>query len=142
MAMIDALKAEREQNKETMQAQLAPNPLEPTEEERERTQDNRLQAAAEKEAINATASLDLERWQRKALNAYHSGKGANVTFTSLHIPAVWHETITERLSDAQTEEQVKSAFDIIQVTQENGLLMLAAELKRANDLIEAGHVTP
>lgn len=54
---------------------------------------------------------DLGRWKRKALKALAAGKSADVAFESEHIPAEQAELIGWALGQAETEQEVKAAFE-------------------------------
>jgi len=54
---------------------------------------------------------DLGRWKRKALKALAAGKSADVAFESERIPAEQAEHIGWALSQAETEQEVKAAFE-------------------------------
>jgi HK97 family phage portal protein len=54
---------------------------------------------------------DLEKWQKKALNALKNGKSPAVKFESDVLPAVEVARIQSGLSNAQTREDVLAAFE-------------------------------
>jgi hypothetical protein len=83
-------------------------------------------------------NADLERWQRKALKALEKKQTAAVEFDSEHIPLVISSQIAAALKTAYTAEQVKSVFRLARIDKpHDSTAFLAAELKRANDLLEA-----
>lgn len=75
-------------------------------------------------------SEDMKRWQRKAVKAIKDGKTAAVSFTSGNIPSGKAEVIRAGLSAAKTADDVRAVFG--NAVNESSL---AAELKRANDLL-------
>jgi hypothetical protein len=77
--------------------------------------------------VKAAWSDDLERWKRKALKSV----GKPVTFESDVIPTDLHDIIASGLSECKTAEDVRGLFSQTQQPD------LAAELRRANDLLEA-----
>jgi hypothetical protein len=78
-------------------------------------------------------SLDLEKWERKALKALKEGKPASVTFNSDEIPEGEQARIRAALELCKTAEDVKAAF----IPPVIDLAMLYLEWKRSNDLLEA-----
>ena len=54
--------------------------------------------------------LDLERWQRKSINALERGKSAAVVFASDAIPAPEHARIAAVLLGCKTVDDVRAAF--------------------------------
>lgn len=56
-------------------------------------------------------TLDLRRWERKALKAVKAGRPAAVPFTPEALTPEEAEAIAERLRTATTAEAVKAAFD-------------------------------
>jgi len=88
---------------------------------------------------DTTFKSELDKWRRKAINAMKKGKPANVTFDTTIIPASMCETIMTALGNATDEEGVKDAFNVTNtpdVKFSDGIMVLANELKRANDLLE------
>ena len=84
---------------------------------------------------------DMERWQRKALNALKRGKGAGVEFESTTIPMAWREDITAGLPGCEDAQAVRELFaPFVQtdapVVIESDITALLVEMKRANDLLE------
>jgi len=86
-------------------------------------------------------SRELSIWQSKCLSALKRGEpAADVSFVPVLIPAEKHAAIAARLETATTAEEVKAAFrdgqnSAIEIRQD-GTLLLAEQLKRANDLLE------
>ena len=86
-------------------------------------------------------SRELSIWQSKCLSALKRGEpAADVSFVPVLIPAEKHAAIAARLETATTAEEVKAAFrdgqnSVIEIRQD-GTLLLAEQLKRANDLLE------
>ena len=76
---------------------------------------------------------DLSRWQTKALKRLKERGAAVCPFESEVIPSLENERIAEALKDAKTPEHVKAVFA---QDKPDPMAALAAELKRANDLLE------
>ena len=76
---------------------------------------------------------DLSRWQTKALKRLKERGAAVCPFESEVIPSLENERIAEALKDAKTPEAVKAIFA---QDKADPMMALAAELKRANDLLE------
>lgn len=79
---------------------------------------------------NQQRSLDLSRWQRKAIKALQDGKGAACEFESSVIETELHDAILAGLKRAQTEEEIKAIFEACPSFPD-----LALELRRANNLL-------
>jgi len=90
---------------------------------------------------NQAAENERKLWKHKALNAVVKGKSADVPFDAEHIPADETERIRVQLASAKTVEDVTNVFwdgtnSITIVRGSDPLLLLAGELRRANDLLE------
>lgn len=57
-------------------------------------------------------AADIARWRRKALKALKAGAPAAVPFESEYIPEEEAEMIAGILAEAQTDEEVKTAFEL------------------------------
>jgi len=114
--MLDKLQQEKQ---EKAQAQFEPKEDEGNEPEKEDDED--------------TTKSDLDKWQRKAIKRIDKGQPPACTFESEHIPAVLAAAIIGQLEEAQTKEDVRRIFE---TDQPSTSIDLAAELKRANDLLE------
>jgi hypothetical protein len=79
---------------------------------------------------------ELEIWQRKAQKAKKGGLNANVEFTIVSIPPDMAAAIRGRLDGAKTTEEIRAAFQVEPAANVSNSIDLAAELKRANDLLE------
>jgi hypothetical protein len=114
--------------------------------EREKGQEEQTtadQQQTENQMMKADTTFrdELEKWRRKALNAMKKGKPANVDFASTVLPEPLCETIMTALGNAESEDDVKQIFDSNAMTTpkpefSDGIMALANELKRANDLLE------
>lgn len=71
-------------------------------------------------------SADIERWQRKALNALGRGEAALVPFVSAALGEAERERINAGLAECKTADEVRAVF----------AAQPADELARANDLLE------
>jgi hypothetical protein len=104
--------------------------------------------------LEAALTRELSIWQSKCLKAVKRGEAADsISFVPVNIPAEMFEQITAGLKDAQDADAVKAAFanatvgEAIQ-TQTPApefapwQMTLVAELKRANDLLEATAAVP
>jgi hypothetical protein len=85
---------------------------------------------------------DLERWERKAINALKSGKSAAVVFESEYIDVDTMARISDGLLGATNNEQVKSVFDFTDnqtaLQRDSELTLLLAEVQAARaDLARA-----
>jgi hypothetical protein len=81
---------------------------------------------------------EKKRWERKSLNALKRGKSPAVAFESDHIPAGEHERILAGLAECKTAEDVRKMFAAVPHSHiDDPIVLLAMELKRANDLLEA-----
>jgi HK97 family phage portal protein len=100
----------------------------------------------EPEEEDAETQEELRRWERKALNAVKRAKPADVPFESVSLPAAMMSAIHTSLAGCATAEDVRIVFAGVSKDGEtttpvlpfgDAILTLAAELKRANDLLEA-----
>jgi HK97 family phage portal protein len=93
------------------------------------------------------AKSDLDKWQRKALKRLGAGKGAACDFESDVLEPFTVGQIRALLEQAETGEDVKAVFEHYRgkagetlvyplAGPDRALGALAAELKRANDLLE------
>lgn len=82
---------------------------------------------------------DLDKWRRKSLKSLERGKGAAVEFVSDVIPEDVANVIAKGLQDALDEDAVKAVFEMVESWYDpvDPFLLIAAELRRANDLLEA-----
>jgi hypothetical protein len=147
--ITDEMRAELEkieQEKKARADQMAQQMNQPkiSKAEREKGQEEQItteQQQTENQMMKSTFKLELEKWERKALNAMKKGKPANVDFISTVIPEEMQETIMSALGNAESEEDVKRTFERT-FTQSpkpefsDGIIALANELRRANDLLE------
>lgn len=83
-------------------------------------------------AQRSVARVDLERWQRKALNALERGKSAAVSFASDSLSAAEHARITKALAACKTRGDVLAVF----AEPEPTLAEVMAELKAARLAVE------
>jgi phage portal protein BeeE len=82
---------------------------------------------------------DLDKWQRKAIKAFEKGNSPAVEFTSEMIPVSLQDSIRAKLLQAVTVDEVKAVFVCSaneKITEGDPIMALAAELRRANDLLE------
>jgi HK97 family phage portal protein len=84
---------------------------------------------------DADVSAEMRRWERKALRRIKDGKPAVCEFESEVIPDSLAAVISEGLSAASTPDEVKAVFDQHE-PKPAPVVDLAAELKRANDMLE------
>lgn len=133
-AELEAAENERKARAEQMVQQMAQKPEAEEEEEPEEEEEE-----PEPVEESKTFKMELDKWKRKALNAMKKGKPANVDFVTTVIPEQMCETIMTALGNAQSESEVKDAFNVTstpEVKYESGIIALTAELRRANDLLE------
>lgn len=78
------------------------------------------------------AQAEMKRWRRAALEAWRKGKALPVDWIAEALPGERAEAVRQALKAAVSTEQVWAAFET-----KAPALDLAAELKRANDLLEA-----
>ena len=96
---------------------------------------------AEMPLQSAVASVDLERWQRKAINALQGGKGAAVAFTSDSIPATEHARISAALGACKTVEDVRAVFastgtNVQTSVDSRAIMELTNEIRLAREALE------
>jgi len=132
---IQALIEKKDTRREAM-AQVAaqnPNPPQPGE------QPPQLAQAQQEPQPNPQAD-EFAKWRRKSLRAVKAGKSGSVEFESDIIPADVMTDVHAQLIGAVTEDAVKLVFDNVHPVNiepvDNSIMALAAELKRANDLLE------
>lgn len=128
-AELEKAEEEKEKKAEEMERQMAENPEPEEENEQEENGTNN----------DTTFKMELDKWRRKAINAMKKGKPANVDFITTIIPGEMCEIIMSSLGKAQSEEDIKEAFNVTstpEVKYESGIIALSHELKRANDLLE------
>jgi len=101
-AMIDALKAQKEQARQELQNDLQAEPDAPDEPEDE-------PAEPEDPAV-AARSVELDRWRRKAIKAVKAGRSAVVKFESAAIAPALVAAINGALEGTQTPETVQAVF--------------------------------
>ena len=127
-----AAEEEKKANAEELAQQMAQKPdTTPAQEEEGQTE----QTAEE----DTTFKAELDKWRRKAINAMKKGKPANVDFVTTVIPEEMCETIMNALGECKTEEDVKGAFNVSSTPEPkfgDSIMVLANELKRANDILE------
>lgn len=92
------------------------------------------QPADEPPAQRTIASRDLERWQRKALNALERGKSPAVPFASDAISADEHARISAALAACKSADDVRAVF----AEPEPTLAEVLAELRAARQAVERG----
>jgi hypothetical protein len=97
-----------------------PEPVEEVEEEVEEDDDE----------LPAKAWDELNTWRKKAVRYAKRGKAATFDFTVEHIPADIADAIRKRLTLAGTPDEVKSAFEIGHV-EDNDIKMLADAINKA-----------
>ena len=99
------------------------------------------QPPAEQPEAEDELQEELAKWQRKSLNALKRGKSPCVEFESVIIPVEMGAEICDRLSSAVSQDDVREAFRVkvrkSESATEADYADLLAELKRANDLLEA-----
>jgi phage portal protein BeeE len=82
---------------------------------------------------------DLDKWQRKASKSLAKGNGADVEFVSDAIPVELAERLNIALKSVENDDDLKRVFDELEFESEpvEPLYLLAMELRRANNLLEA-----
>ena len=80
---------------------------------------------------------DIAKWQRKAVKRLQKGQPAACDFESEFIPIDRAASILARLGEAKTADEVRAAFGGNGKGAPDAIAVLASELKRANDLLEA-----
>lgn len=131
-AELEKAVIEKEKKAEELAKQMAQKP-EPEEDTGQTGQDE------DDTTSDTTFKAELDKWRRKAINAMKKGKPANVDFVSTVIPGEMCEIIISALGKANTEQDVKDAFNVTNTPDlkfSSGTMALAHELKRANDLLE------
>jgi HK97 family phage portal protein len=126
-AELEKAEVEKEQRAEEMAQQLASAP-----ESEEETEE-------EPENISNDVYNDLKTWKRLASKAVKKGDPADFEFVTTIIPPPMYQTIITALGNAKTEADVAEAFTHTQTPApkfSDPFMALAAELKRANDLLE------
>ena len=86
---------------------------------------------------DAAMRADMGRWQRKALNQGKRGEGFDCDFVSEHIPAATRLRIKTALAKCADPDDVLEVFAEGEAIKADGFALLAMQLKRANDLLEA-----
>jgi HK97 family phage portal protein len=130
-AELEAAETERKLKAEELANRLE-NALKPKEEQSQQEEE-------QPQEENTTFKSEMLKWQRKAINAMKKGKPANVTFDTTIIPESMCETIMTALGNAKNEADVKDIFSQTttpKVEFSDSIMVLATELRRANDLLE------
>ena len=90
--------------------------------------------------LATTFQSEMDKWKRKAINAMKKGKPANVDFVTTVIPSDMCETILSALGNAQSEDDVKRAFNVSETPRMefsgDSIMALATEMKLARELLE------
>jgi hypothetical protein len=97
----------------------------------------RDEPAEQADPDNPEQASDMAKWLRKSLKALARGQSPVVSFESATIPVERAAWIGEALKYATSEDGVRAAFAGSKTIQAVTSAGLAAELKRANDLLEA-----
>ncbi len=87
----------------------------------------------DEEVLTAKAWDELDKWKTKAVRYAKRGKAVTFDFKTEHIPAFQVELIQKRLQYAGTPDEVKSAFDVMEVKDD--VLELALSINRAVDIM-------
>ncbi len=89
--------------------------------------------------MSLDALRELDWWQRKALKMAREGKPMTFEFRTEALPQQIRAVIVEELGDCTSAEGVKKLFGRFSGSAKpaDPMALLAAELKRANDLLEA-----
>lgn len=124
-AELEAEKKAKEEREKEMAEQLQKQP-EPGEDDDEAPE------------MGEEAQAEAKRWKRAALQALRKGKPLPADWIADAIPAEMAAAISEGMKAATCADDVLALFDGGSREPEAG--DLAAELKRANDLLEAVHV--
>ena len=129
-----------EEEKKKLAEEIAKRPImEKPKEEDEQAEQEPKEESESAQMKGVTFQTELDKWRRKAINAMKKGKPANVTFDTTVIPSEMCETIMTALGNAQSESDVRDAFNVTSTPEpqyESGIIALTNELKRANDLLE------
>ena len=148
LARLQAEEIAKAERAAEMARQLAEKPDEQEEEPESSTIEQAGLSGAQAEKMTQKAQ-DIARWERKALNALKRGKSANVDFESVSIPPEMVSDIHTNLSGCVTADDVRIVFSGIakdgqsitpSVSFSDAILVLASELKRANNLLEESDV--
>jgi hypothetical protein len=145
MKLIEQHFAGKEERAAEMQESLSQNsPAENTEETPEDEPEPEEEEEPEppaKKVDNAQLQAELSRWQAKCLSAVKRGEVAgSVSFVPVAIPGERYDLIVAGLAEAVDADAVKNVFASTareyHLQQPDAMLLIAAELKRANDLLE------
>lgn len=128
-AELEALVAQKEERAEEMQEQMQPN-MEPEQE------------PEEGEPMTPEAEAEAKHWRRLCYDAMRKSKPLPVDFICEHIPAERAQAIAAKLAEVEKLPDIKAVFDrhLASIPLPADWPMptdLLAELKRANDLLEA-----
>lgn len=108
---LEQAQADKKERAEQMVQQLQGKPKDDNEEDGDPENNT---PASQQEARSRTQSekmmVDMDRWQRKALNALKRGKPASVAFESDNIPAQERQRIILELLSAATIDDVRRIF--------------------------------
>ena len=107
MAKLQKLWSEKQKRADDLAKQMAEQP-EPEDEEQNGEQDTPEEEAPVVEKKSQGIAMDLQRWERKSLNALKRGKPADVPFESVSIPDDLMEKIRASLINATTAGDVRS----------------------------------
>lgn len=109
MIKIEAMIAKKDENRAVMAELVQSKPeQEESEPEEEPEPDPEVEEPDNK-------ALDLEKWQAKALKRFKSGRSAACAFSSEYIEPLLIASITGALEAAESENDIKSAFDSVWV---------------------------
>jgi hypothetical protein len=134
--------AAKEERAAVIQENIASNPVqEKTPEDEPEPEEEAEPEPPAKKVDNAQLQAELSRWQAKCLSAVKRGEAAgSVSFVPVAIPGEQYAKIAAGLAEAVDAEAVKNVFASTareyHLQQPGALLLIAAELKRANDLLE------
>lgn len=109
-AQIEAMIAEKEKRREEMATRLAQAPKEEEQPAEDGAETQPEPVQGQQQPQNEKMISDMDRWQRKALNALKRGRPAAVDFESEHIPPLERQRIALELMSAATPEAVKGVF--------------------------------
>ncbi len=130
-AELEAEKVAKEERAAEMAEQLQKQPEQP-EPGQEPGQDDEAPEMSEE------AQAEAKRWRNAAYRAFRNGKPLPVEWRAKAIPEAVASAISEGMKAARSVADIAALFDGGSREPEAG--DLAAELKRANDLLEAVHV--
>ena len=145
LARLTAEEKAKEERAAELARQMQEKPEETEEEEIPPSTSPQDGLRDEQSAKTYSHTQDLQRWERKALNALKRGKSAAVPFESISIPPDMMEQIHSSLSECTTAGDVRTVFadmDMATTTtpalpfNSDALKALVTQLKRANDLLE------